>query len=79
VIIENEVDRILKSVLRLDFISEDLGITNNEAWDSLNHIILMIAIKDFFDIELNNTEVVEVTNRKALIGVIKQKLIIIDE
>ena len=73
-IVEHEVDRILKSVLRLDSIPKDLGITNSEAWDSLNHIILMIAIKDYFDIELNNSEVVEVTNRNALIKVIELKL-----
>ena len=71
-----EVTEIFKKILRNKNIVLDANTTAKdvEAWDSLSHIQLMVAIEKHFNIVFSSTELIKKKNVGELISVIEQKL-----
>ena len=56
-------------------LSDDMTADDVDAWDSLSHINLMIAIELAFDIEFKQSEIQNFANVGELIQGIEQKLL----
>ena len=69
----SDVDTTLKKIFINVFQMQNKDITNNssmkniEKWDSLNHIGLISAIEEKFDLQFNDEEIVKMTNYKLII------------
>ena len=69
----SDVDKKLKNIFINIFQMENNDINNNssmkniEKWDSLNHIGLISAIEEKFDLQFNDEEIVKMTNYKLII------------
>ena len=48
-------------------ITNNSSMKNIEKWDSLNHIGLISAIEEKFDLQFNDEEIVKMTNYKLII------------
>ena len=61
---DDEIRAIMAQVLRLpmDRLGPDAAIGNVPNWDSTAHMRVMLALEDAFGIELNETEMVEMTS-----------------
>ena len=61
---EDEIRAIMAQVLRLpvDRVGLDAAIGNVPNWDSTAHMRIMLALEDQFGVELNETEMVEMTS-----------------
>ena len=55
-------------------LSDEMTADDVDAWDSLSHVNLMIAIEIAFDIEFKQSEIQNFANVGELILVIEQKL-----
>ncbi len=67
--------KLMAELLRLpkEEITNDLSITNTEAWDSLKHMELVVSIEESFGIELTTDEIVAMVNMSEIIRVLKNK------
>ena len=69
----SDVDTTLKKIFINVFQMQNKDITNNssmkniEKWDSLNHIGLISAIEEKFDLQFNDEEIVKMINYKLII------------
>ena len=69
----SDVDNKLKKIFINVFQMQNKNVTNNssmkniEKWDSLNHIGLISAIEEKFDLQFNDEEIVKMTNYKLII------------
>ena len=69
----SDVDNRLKKIFINVFQMQNKNVTNNssmkniEKWDSLNHIGLISAIEEKFDLQFNDEEIVKMTNYKLII------------
>jgi acyl carrier protein len=70
----------LEKVFRKTFNDDSISINDNmtasdiEAWDSLNHIKLIIAVEEHFKTRFSNAEVARLTNIGNLINLINKKI-----
>ena len=68
-----DVDNKLKKIFINVFQIQNKDITNNssmkkiEKWESLNHIGLISAIEEKFDLQFNDEEIVKMINYKLII------------
>lgn len=55
---------VIASVFQIDAaaISEDSSVDSIEAWDSLTHLNLVLALEQEFDVSLTEEEAVEILN-----------------
>jgi acyl carrier protein len=69
----------LQDVFRLTFKDSEIEISNemtaedHDAWDSLGHIQLIIAVETHFKVRLSNAEVARLTNVGDLIDLLQSK------
>jgi acyl carrier protein len=63
---------VFKSVLKVDSISEQDSIATIASWDSLQHIKLILAIEERFDIRFEAAEISEITSFKAIFGAVER-------
>ena len=59
---ENELKKILASVLQVDvtLINENTSPDTIEEWDSLKHLVLVLALEEKFDISFTEEQTVEI-------------------
>ncbi|MEK6731871.1 MAG: acyl carrier protein [Pseudomonadota bacterium] len=75
-LIKSRLNQIFQQV----FDNEEIQVTDNtsadniEAWDSLIHISLIVAIEKEFDIELNTAEVAKLSNVGEMIQLIEKRI-----
>jgi acyl carrier protein len=69
---DDEIRAIMAQILRLPMerVGPDAAIGNVPNWDSTAHMRLMLALEDAFGIELNETEMVEMTSLAKIRAVV---------
>ncbi len=74
--IRQKVQEIVRMVMGdEDIIVEDeLNAGEVEAWDSMNHVNLMITVESEFEIRFSDDEIAELQNIGELIALIKLKV-----
>jgi acyl carrier protein len=75
----DEILSRLSSIFREVFDRDDLELTRNtsaddiEQWDSMNHVILIVAVEMRFDIKFQTAEIEELKNVGELVDLIFAK------
>lgn len=66
----------MADLLRLDAatIDESTGMDNTEAWDSANHISMMLALEDEFGISFDVAEIESMTSYFDVVQTVTAKL-----
>lgn len=57
-----------------DNIGDDASTTNLENWDSINHMNLVLAIEEEFNIVFDDDEIVEITSLNSIEATVAKKL-----
>tara|TARA_B100000780_G_C21052103_1_gene422537 strand:+ start:794 stop:1024 length:231 start_codon:yes stop_codon:yes gene_type:complete len=72
---DNKIKLIMSSVFKvsIESIDDDSSPDSLDYWDSLGHMVLISAIEDEFDIELDESEIIEMMNFKLIKLIIKEK------
>jgi acyl carrier protein len=76
----NEITETLTGLFRDIFYDDDLVLHDEmtandiEAWTSLTHINLILAVEEAFEIKIRSNEIEKLTNVKALIDLLESKL-----
>lgn len=58
----------------IESLTEDASPDNIEAWDSLAHLNLAVALEEAFSVELSEEDIMELMNFKLIELKIKEKL-----
>lgn len=76
----SEITETLTGLFRDIFYDDDLVLHDEmtandvEAWTSLTHINLILAVEEAFEIKIRSNEIEKLTNVKALIDLLETKL-----
>ncbi|WP_333838320.1 acyl carrier protein [Novosphingobium sp.] len=76
----SEITETLTGLFRDIFYDDDLVLHDEmtandvEAWTSLTHINLILAVEEAFEIKIRSNEIEKLTNVKALIDLLESKL-----
>lgn len=65
-----ELIQVFKNVLKVDSISEQDSIATIASWDSLQHIKLILAIEERFNIRFEAAAIPEITSFKAILDAV---------
>ena len=57
-----QIKEILKQVFKIEHIKDNISQKNCDKWDSLNHLNLIIALEQRFDISIEPEEIIEMTS-----------------
>ena len=52
--------------VNIDTINYETSIHNHDKWESLNHINLILNIEEYFNINFDDTDIVELTSLEAI-------------
>ena len=65
---ENRISKVLSKVMKVDInsIDENSSPDTIEAWDSLKHMELILALEEEFNVELTPEETVEILSYKLI-------------
>ncbi len=66
---ENKLRDIIASVLNVDskLINNDSSSDTLDAWDSLNHMNLIMSIEEEFEVSFEEEEIIDMTSFKSLL------------
>jgi acyl carrier protein len=67
-----ELIQVFRNVLKVDSISEQDSIDTIASWDSLQHIKLILAIEERFNIRFEAAEIPEITSFNAIFGAVER-------
>lgn len=67
------LDTVLASILGIDPVPEKLDARDLEAWDSANHLRIILALEELHGITFTIDEIETATNRTALATLLAQK------
>ena len=76
----SDIDQRIKSVLSVVFgidekeINEDSANDNIEAWDSLNHMTMVVALEEEFELEFDEDDIENLLNFKLIRIIVEEKL-----
>jgi acyl carrier protein len=70
----HKIDEILKSILQLDSVLPDLAAETCEAWDSANHLRIVLALEQELGVRFSISEIETVMTRAKLLETIAPKL-----
>ena len=58
----NKLKQVLADVFKIDIqtINDDTSVDNVEKWDSLNHLNLVLALEEAFDISFTEEQTIEI-------------------
>lgn len=75
-IIKDRVKNIISKVFnyKIDEIKDDTSMNTIQSWNSLNHLNLILALEDEFDIELNIDETVKMLDFLSIVEIIESKV-----
>lgn len=73
---KDKIKNIMSAVFEIDKtnIGDDASTTNLENWDSINHMNLVLAIEEEFNIMFDDEEIVEITSLNAIESTVSKKL-----
>lgn len=74
--IPDEVRRIMADVFALELpdIGDDSEINELPNWDSGNHIVMVMALEEEFNISFDVSEIETITSFQAVVSAVEQKL-----
>ena len=70
---KSQLIELIASILTEDDVDENASMENLPSWDSLNHMLIIISLKDTFGIELNPSEIADANSIKELMTIIRRK------
>ena len=72
--IQNKLTEVLHSVFQDDTIilNDEFSADDIEAWDSMNHIVLIMEIEKVFSVKFSNADLAGLENIGDLINLIKR-------
>lgn len=59
--------------LSTDQVDDSLSSETNEAWDSVHHLMLILAVEEAFGIEFGESELVNLTNFPSLLAAVETR------
>jgi acyl carrier protein len=73
---KNKIKNIMSAVFDIDkdIIEDDASTTNLENWDSINHMNLVLAIEEEFNIVFDDEEIVQITSLKSIENTLARKV-----
>jgi len=73
--VEEKVERVLADVLQMPEagIKDDLAMQDVEAWDSLKHMELIVALETAFDVQLTFDEIVAMRSVREIKRVLAER------
>ena len=74
--IENRIKNIMSSVFEIpvDKIEEHSSTDNIESWDSINHMKIVVALEEEFNVQFTDVEIIELINMKLIMALLLEKL-----
>ena len=75
-VIREQVKNIMSAVFTIpvDEIDENSSSDSIHSWDSINHMKLVVALEEEFNIEFKDAEIIELINTKLIVLVLSEKL-----
>jgi len=72
---ETRIKMVMGNVFNIDvdLINNDTSPDNVVNWDSLQHMNLIVALEEEFDVEFNDEEIVDSMNYALLVNILKNK------
>ena len=72
---KEKLKKVMSQVFNLPIeeITEDTSPDNIEKWDSLNHMNLILAIEQAFDVSFEPDEIIDMLNYKLIVHTLKTK------
>lgn len=73
---KDKIKSIMSAVFDIDkdTIGDDASTTNLENWDSINHMNLVLAIEEEFNIVFDDEEIVQIISLKSIESTLSKKL-----
>ena len=73
--IEDRTKKVMSAVFEISTgeINDKSSPDNIISWDSIKHMNLVIALEEEFDIQFNDSEIVELQNLSLIINIIGEK------
>ncbi len=73
---KDKIKKIMSTVLEVEFdrISDSDDTMSIDNWDSLNHMNLIVALEEEFNVIFNDEEIVELTSFKNIYSVLTLKI-----
>lgn len=73
---KDKIKNIMSAVFDIgkDNVGDDASTTNLENWDSINHMNLVLAIEEEFNIVFDDEEIVQITSLKSIESTVAKKL-----
>tara|TARA_B110000003_G_scaffold271220_1_gene305020 strand:- start:3960 stop:4829 length:870 start_codon:yes stop_codon:yes gene_type:complete len=65
-----DVINIISSILLDEDITEESSMENSHSWDSLNHMLIMIALKEKLGIELSPSDIADATSIRDIMNIL---------
>ena len=58
----------------VDEIDENSSPDNIESWDSINHMKIVVAMEEEFNVQFTDADIIELINMKLIMAVLLEKL-----
>ena len=73
---ENRIRNVMAAVfgISVEDINEESSPDSIDNWDSLNLMNLVVSLEEEFDIEFDDSDIVEMLNFKLIVSIIQEKL-----
>jgi len=71
---KDRILKVIKETFELNKVDETVSQKNCEKWDSMNHLNLVIALEEEFDISFEPEEIAEMKNFDDIQKIIEQKV-----
>ena len=70
-----KVKKIISKVLKLEYVivQDELGLDDHENWDSMGQLILLSALEQEFNLNIDFEDSLELTNVKSIINFFEMK------
>ena len=74
--VEERIRNVMSAVfdMPVDEIDEYSSPDNIESWDSINHMKIVIALEEEFNVQFTDDEITELINMKLIIATLLEKL-----
>lgn len=73
---KDKIKNIMSAVFDIDkdIIGDDASTTNLENWDSINHMNLVLAMEEEFNVVFDDEEIVKITSLKSIEDTLARKV-----
>lgn len=71
---EDKIKEILATVLEIDIadVNDDTNPDTVSTWDSLNHMKIVFALEDEYNVQFSDDQIIKLTNVGNIINCIKE-------